>query len=75
MRKTLQTKRHFTLQGAATTCYLALHPNATNMTGKYFVDCNEETPSMKARDEALGKGLWEFSEELLKKESRQPRQP
>ncbi|XP_010930755.1 short-chain dehydrogenase TIC 32 A, chloroplastic-like isoform X2 [Elaeis guineensis] len=60
------------LQGAATTCYLALHPNATNITGKYFVNCNEATPSLKARDKALGKGLWEFSEELLKRSSRQP---
>ncbi|XP_008781577.1 short-chain dehydrogenase TIC 32, chloroplastic-like [Phoenix dactylifera] len=59
-------------QGAATSCYLALHPNATDITGKYFVDCNEATPSLKARDQALGKRLWEFSEELLKRRSRQP---
>lgn len=59
-------------QGAATTCYLALHPDATNRTGKYFVDCNEATPSLKARDKDLGKRLWEFSEELLKRRSRQP---
>ncbi|KAL7183764.1 hypothetical protein ACSBR2_026025 [Camellia fascicularis] len=26
-------------QGAATTCYVALHPQVKGMTGKYFADC------------------------------------
>lgn len=54
-------------QGAATNCYVALHPNVTNVTGKYFTNCNETTPSRKARDEALGIKLWDFSEELIKR--------
>ncbi|XP_049933025.1 short-chain dehydrogenase TIC 32, chloroplastic-like isoform X7 [Nymphaea colorata] len=51
-------------QGAATTCYLALHPNMEGVSGKYFSDCNEDQPSAYGRDADLAKGLWEFSEEM-----------
>ncbi|XP_072950702.1 short-chain dehydrogenase TIC 32, chloroplastic-like isoform X2 [Typha angustifolia] len=51
-------------QGAATTCYLALHPKVKDVTGKYYVDCNDAIPSAKARDEALGTKLWEYSQGL-----------
>ncbi|WOL04084.1 short-chain dehydrogenase TIC 32, chloroplastic-like [Canna indica] len=57
-------------QGAATTCYLALHPSVKDVTGKYFVNCKEEMPSPQARDEVLSKKLWEFSGELLKSSSK-----
>ncbi|XP_026658125.1 short-chain dehydrogenase TIC 32, chloroplastic-like isoform X2 [Phoenix dactylifera] len=59
-------------QGAATTCYLGLHPSAANITGKYFADCNVAEPSEKAKDGALGKRLWEFSQELLLKQKMEP---
>ncbi|VFQ79901.1 unnamed protein product [Cuscuta campestris] len=52
-------------QGAATTCYVALHPDLKGVTGKYFLDCNEYEPSELARDEALGRKLWDFSEKLV----------
>ncbi|KAJ3675215.1 hypothetical protein LUZ60_004257 [Juncus effusus] len=52
-------------QGAATSCYLALHPNAKPLTGKYFVDCNEANPSPLAKDENLGKKLWNLSQKIL----------
>ncbi|KAA8516455.1 hypothetical protein F0562_016748 [Nyssa sinensis] len=52
-------------QGAATTCYAALHPQLKGVTGKYFVDCNEFTPSNLARNEVLAKKLWDFSNELV----------
>ncbi|KAL4354235.1 hypothetical protein GQ457_06G007670 [Hibiscus cannabinus] len=52
-------------QGAATTCYVALHPRLEGVTGKYFVDCNEMTPSSYARDEALARELWDFSNKLI----------
>lgn len=52
-------------QGAATTCYLALHPSLKGVTGKYYVDCNEFEPYALAKDEALAKKLWEFSENLV----------
>ncbi|KAF8402861.1 hypothetical protein HHK36_010952 [Tetracentron sinense] len=53
-------------QGAATTCYVALHPSLKGATGKYFLDCNEIAPSAFARDEVLAKKLWDFSNKLVK---------
>ncbi|XP_018512562.1 short-chain dehydrogenase TIC 32 B, chloroplastic isoform X1 [Brassica rapa] len=52
-------------QGAATTCYVALHPTLKGVTGKYFADCNEVTPSKLARDETLARKLWDFSVKLI----------
>ncbi|KAJ4970825.1 hypothetical protein NE237_003924 [Protea cynaroides] len=52
-------------QGAATTCYVALHPNLKGVAGKYFQDCNEMKPSALATDEELAKKLWDFSEKLV----------
>ncbi|MED6121068.1 Short-chain dehydrogenase TIC 32 B, chloroplastic [Stylosanthes scabra] len=52
-------------QGAATTCYVALHPSVKGETGKYFVDCNKIKPSKFASNEKLGRKLWDFSEELI----------
>ncbi|RRT62705.1 hypothetical protein B296_00026025 [Ensete ventricosum] len=55
----------FELQGASTTCYLALHPDMKDVTGKYFGDCNETLPSAVAREEELSIKCWEFSQQLL----------
>ncbi|GAA0164385.1 dehydrogenase [Lithospermum erythrorhizon] len=52
-------------QGAATTCYVALHPQLKDVTGKYFLDCNEYQPSKLANDEDLAKKLWDFSNKLI----------
>ncbi|KAK4478576.1 hypothetical protein RD792_014062 [Penstemon davidsonii] len=52
-------------QGAATTCYVALHPSLQGVSGKYFVDCNEFKPSRFARDKVLAKKLWDFSNKLV----------
>ncbi|KAK7284212.1 hypothetical protein RJT34_18954 [Clitoria ternatea] len=52
-------------QGAATTCYAALHPKVKGVTGKYFVDCNEVKPSAFARNKKLAKKLWDFSKDLI----------
>lgn len=49
-------------QGAATTCYVALHPEEEGTTGKYFQDCSIATPSSEAQDELLARKLWDFSE-------------
>lgn len=51
-------------QGAATQCYVALHPSVKGVSGKYFRDCNEADPSKLAGDPKLGQTLWEFSENL-----------
>ncbi|KAI0498282.1 hypothetical protein KFK09_021523 [Dendrobium nobile] len=53
-------------QGAATTCYVSLHPSIIGVTGKYFDDCNEVKPSILASDEELARRLWDFSEKLVK---------
>ncbi|CAM8927335.1 unnamed protein product [Rhodiola kirilowii] len=52
-------------QGAATTCYVALHPSLKGATGKYFTDCNEFIPTKLAMDENLRKKLWDFSNKLV----------
>ncbi|KAG6500729.1 hypothetical protein ZIOFF_040579 [Zingiber officinale] len=43
----------FQILGAATTCYVALHPNLRSVTGKYF---NKE----------LSRRLWDLSEKMVK---------
>lgn len=53
------------MQGAVTTVYLALNPQAAGVTGKYYVDVNEsDTPSKFAKDADLAKKLWDFSVQL-----------
>ncbi|KAF3449261.1 hypothetical protein FNV43_RR09989 [Rhamnella rubrinervis] len=52
-------------QGAATTCYVALHPSLKGVGGKYFLDCNEMKPSAYGSDEKLAKQLWDFSNKLV----------
>ncbi|MGB5696313.1 MAG: SDR family oxidoreductase [Polyangiales bacterium] len=51
-------------EGAATQCYLAVHPDVAALTGKYFADCNEATPSRHGRDEAMAAKLWDVSETI-----------
>ncbi|CAN1135315.1 Short-chain dehydrogenase TIC 32 B, chloroplastic [Linum perenne] len=52
-------------QGAATTCYAALHPAMKGVSGKYLADCNEVKPSAYAMDEMLARNLWDFSIKLI----------
>ncbi|KAK3129389.1 hypothetical protein QOZ80_6BG0478780 [Eleusine coracana subsp. coracana] len=52
-------------QGAATTCYVALHPQVKGVSGKYLCDSNLYEPSEKAKDMSLAKRLWDFSLELV----------
>lgn len=52
-------------QGAATTCYVAVHPDMKGVSGKYFLDCNEWPASDFARDPQLAKKLWDYSNHLL----------
>lgn len=51
-------------QGAATTCYVALHPQVEGINGEYFSDSNIATRSAFAKDEELAKKLWDFSVSL-----------
>ncbi|KAK7270478.1 hypothetical protein RIF29_23652 [Crotalaria pallida] len=53
-------------QGAATTCYVALHPQVKGISGKYFSDSNEAKAAPLASDPDLAKRLWDFSTNLIK---------
>ncbi|KAI3523063.1 hypothetical protein L1887_01119 [Cichorium endivia] len=52
-------------QGAATTCYVAMHPDLKGVSGKYYADCNEWPASDFTKDPKLAKKLWDFSNHLL----------
>lgn len=52
-------------RGATTSVYVALAPELTGVTGRYFVDSREATASRDARDPALAERLWTASERAL----------
>ncbi|KVH95425.1 Glucose/ribitol dehydrogenase [Cynara cardunculus var. scolymus] len=54
------------LNGAATTCYVALHPQLKGVSGQYFADSNLNKASKYALDADLAKKLWDFSSKLTK---------
>ncbi|KAL9409706.1 hypothetical protein AB3S75_048011 [Citrus x aurantiifolia] len=56
-------------QGAATTCYVALHPQVKGKTGLYFNDSNIAQPSTHAVDTELARKLWDFSLDLINRSS------
>ncbi|XP_074303906.1 short-chain dehydrogenase TIC 32, chloroplastic-like isoform X2 [Silene latifolia] len=51
-------------QGAATTCFVALHPQIQGVSGKYFMDSNIAQPTSQSQDTELAKKLWDFSSNL-----------
>ncbi|KAI4347570.1 hypothetical protein L6164_008374 [Bauhinia variegata] len=53
-------------QGAATTCYVALHPQVKGISGEFFSDSNLAKASSKARDMDLARKLWDFSMNLIR---------
>ncbi|KAM1407322.1 hypothetical protein ACFX2F_001925 [Malus domestica] len=53
-------------QGAATTCYLALHPQVKGVTGEYFADSNLSKTTQHGQDVEMGKKLWDFTMNLTK---------
>ncbi|XP_045821031.1 short-chain dehydrogenase TIC 32, chloroplastic-like isoform X1 [Trifolium pratense] len=53
-------------QGAATTCYVALHTQVKGIGGEYFVDSNIAKTSSQGRNTDLAKKLWDFSMDLIK---------
>ncbi|XP_022735863.1 short-chain dehydrogenase TIC 32, chloroplastic-like isoform X1 [Durio zibethinus] len=52
-------------QGAATTCYVALHPQVEGKTGLYFVDRNVAETSVQVSDSELARMLCDFSSSLV----------
>jgi len=59
------------VQGAATTCYVALSSKTEGISGKYFADCNESKCSSLANDEMEAQKLWNNTHALLHKRLRQ----
>lgn len=59
------------MQGASTTCYVALSRETEGVSGKYFTDCNESSCSSLANDELEAKKLWNNTNSLLQKRLRQ----
>jgi NAD(P)-dependent dehydrogenase (short-subunit alcohol dehydrogenase family) len=51
-------------RGAETTLYLASSAEVEGVTGRYFVDCRQRTPSDAARDDGAARRLWAESERL-----------
>ncbi|KAK9147473.1 hypothetical protein Scep_006230 [Stephania cephalantha] len=52
-------------QGAATTCYAALHPQVKGVSGQFFRNCDIAETSSQAQDEELAKKLWDYSTSLI----------
>ncbi|KAH0462983.1 hypothetical protein IEQ34_007565 [Dendrobium chrysotoxum] len=52
-------------QGAATSCYVALHPQVKGVSGKYFEDCNSAKLKTIATDREMAKKLWDFSVDII----------
>lgn len=52
-------------QGAATQCFVALHPSIIGASGMYFVNCKIAQPSTLACDPKLSKDLCDFTENLV----------
>lgn len=53
------------VQGAATTCYVALHPQVKGVTGKYFSNSNFATPGSQTSDADLASKLWDLSMDMI----------
>ncbi|KAK1408283.1 hypothetical protein QVD17_39925 [Tagetes erecta] len=51
-------------QGAATSCYVALHPQVKGVSGEYFADSNLSKASKYIDDPEMAKKLWDFSLKL-----------
>lgn len=52
-------------EGAQTSINLAVSPEVTELSGRYFRDCFEQPILKKAQDPGLAKKLWEVSEQIL----------
>lgn len=51
-------------QGAATQCYVAVHPSMKE-NGEYFADCNVRQPRRAAQSAELAEKLWQVSERIV----------
>jgi retinol dehydrogenase-12 len=60
------------VQGASTTCHVALSPQMEGVTGRYFADCNESNCSNLANDESEAQNLFKRTCALIYKRLGQP---
>ncbi len=51
--------------GARTSVYLATSEKVAGVSGGYFDNCRETSPSRQARNDELGEALWAISERLV----------
>lgn len=52
-------------QGAATTCFVAMHPSLRGVSGRYFEDCAVvESPQGFLSDTEMARELWAVSERM-----------
>lgn len=51
-------------KGASTSIYLATAPGVEGVTGKYFIDKQEQKSNAESYDTAVAQRLWQVSEEL-----------
>jgi NAD(P)-dependent dehydrogenase (short-subunit alcohol dehydrogenase family) len=52
-------------EGAATQCYVAVHPDAAAISGKYWVDSNVAEPRADGTDPATAAKLWAVTEQIV----------
>ncbi|MBX7185807.1 MAG: SDR family oxidoreductase [Vicinamibacteria bacterium] len=52
-------------EGAATQCYVAVHPGASAISGRYWVDSNVAEPRADGTDLATAGKLWAVTEEIV----------
>lgn len=52
-------------EGAATQCYVAVHPDVAEVRGQYFSHCNVAKPRALAESAELASRLWEVSERIV----------
>ena len=57
-------------EGAATSCYLAAHPDLTGLTGGYYADCQPAKSNPLADDTSFRERLWTTSESILAEHAR-----
>ncbi|WP_157217571.1 SDR family NAD(P)-dependent oxidoreductase [Flavisphingomonas formosensis] len=52
-------------QGAATQCYLAVHPDCEGITGRFYADCRPAKANPLADEPGFQERLWTVSERIL----------
>ncbi|OAD60211.1 Retinol dehydrogenase 14 [Eufriesea mexicana] len=60
-------------QGAQTTIHLAVSDEVKEISGKYFMDCQESELCRGVKDPAKGKKFWELSEAIVKLQPSDPK--